>query len=55
MLERLAERFKSMDSDSDGRVSQAEFMTAAQVRFAEADLDKDGKVTVWEFRSSPHP
>jgi hypothetical protein len=51
MLERRAERFKAMDTDADGRVSQAEFMAAGQARFAEADLDKDGKVTVWEFRT----
>jgi hypothetical protein len=49
-----AERFKAMDTDADGRVSQAEFMAAGQTRFAEADLDKDGQVTVWEFRSRRH-
>jgi hypothetical protein len=43
-----------MDTDADGRVSQAEFMAAGQTRFVEADLDQDGKVTVWEFRSRRH-
>ena len=44
-------RFAEMDSDNDGKVSQAEFIEAGRKRYAEADTDKDGKVTPWEFRA----
>lgn len=44
-------RFKPMDTDDSGKVSQVEFLEAAKARFDASDLDKDGSVTVWEFRS----
>ena len=48
-------RFKAMDSDSDGKVTRAEFISRAQASFEAADADGDGKVTVWEFRSQQNP
>ena len=50
-----AARFKSMDTDTDGKVTLAEFMVKAQSSFEMADASKDGKVTVWEFRSQQSP
>ncbi|MGB5557958.1 MAG: hypothetical protein WBN04_08085 [Paracoccaceae bacterium] len=48
-------RFKAMDSDADGTVTRAEFISRAQASFEAADADGDGKVTVWEFRSQQNP
>lgn len=45
------ERFTAMDTDKDGKVSQAEFIAGGEKRFADADANKDGKVTPWEFRA----
>jgi hypothetical protein len=44
-------RFETLDSDSDGILSQAEFMESGQQSFADSDRDGDGQVTVWEFRA----
>lgn len=49
--ERKEARFKEMDEDDDGTVTQEEFIAYGKTRFEEGDRDKDGKVTVWEFRS----
>jgi len=46
--------FKSMDQDSDGKVTKDEFMAAGKKRFEESDLDKDGYLTAWEFSQKHH-
>lgn len=46
-----SERFEAMDSDSDGLLSQAEFLQAGQQWYENSDLDGDGRVSVWEYRS----
>ena len=49
---RKRDRFKSMDRNSDNKVSKAEFIEEGRQQFKAADNNKDGKVTAWEFRSS---
>ena len=44
-------RFKEIDADKNGKISQAEFLAHGKERFESADEDKNGKVTVWEFRA----
>ena len=44
-------RFEAMDANSDGMVSQADFIAYGKSRYEAADGDRDGKVTVWEFRA----
>ena len=51
MQERKKARFGEMDTDKNGKVSQAEFIAGGKARFQAADTDKDGKVTPWEFRA----
>jgi len=46
--------FKSMDQDSDGKVTKDEFMAAGKKRFEESDTDKDGYLTAWEFSQKHH-
>jgi hypothetical protein len=52
MQARKKARFDPMDTDSDGSVSKAEFMSASKAHFDAADTDQDGKVTPWEIRAS---
>jgi hypothetical protein len=49
--QRKAARFKDIDADKDGEISQAEFLAHGKDRFESADSDKNGTVTVWEFRA----
>ena len=51
--EKRAERFREIDGDNDGNVTQAEFMAMGKSRFEAADGDGDGRVSVWEWRSAP--
>ena len=51
MQERKKAHFGEMDTDKNGKVSQAEFIAGGKARFQAADTDKDGKVTPWEFRA----
>lgn len=37
-----------MDSDSDGLLSQAEFLQSGQQWYENSDLDGDGQVSVWK-------
>lgn len=48
--ERKEARFKEINTDKDGTVTEEEFLAYAKSRFEDSDRDKDGKVTVWEFR-----
>lgn len=48
--ERKEARFKEIDADNDGTVTEEEFLAYAKTGFDDSDRDKDGKVTVWEFR-----
>jgi Ca2+-binding EF-hand superfamily protein len=41
--------FKTMDTNSDGKVTKEEFMAAGKKQFEASDLDKDGNLTAWEF------
>jgi len=49
---RAAEWFKSMDTDGDGQISQAEFDAGKPDRFSKFDLDADGKVTLEEMKQA---
>ena len=44
--------FKRMDSDSDGKVSRAEALAAAEAAFARADTNGDGFVTREEMKAA---
>ena len=44
--------FKALDTDGDGKISQAEFDAAKADRFAKADADGDGKVTADEMKQA---
>lgn len=44
-------RFKPMDKNRDGAVSEGEFVAAALGRFSTADSNRDGAVSAVEFRS----
>ncbi|SEM08297.1 calcium-binding protein CML [Pseudoxanthomonas sp. GM95] len=48
--ESIQDRFRSMDSNHDGRVSAEEHTAAAQKMFKQLDVDLDGRVTVEEMR-----
>ena len=45
-------RFKEIDANHDGVVTQEEFIAYGKKRFEASDRDKNGKVTVWEFFSA---
>jgi Ca2+-binding EF-hand superfamily protein len=55
-----AERFKAMDKDSDGAISETEFLgkrtgemaDKAKKTFATKDKDKDGKLSLEEFSAT---
>ena len=49
---RAAEWFKSMDTDGDGQISQAEFDAGKHDRFSKFDLDADGRVTLEELKQA---
>ena len=40
--------FRRMDTNSDGVISEGEFLERAKKRFAKTDIDGDGKITVEE-------
>lgn len=50
-----AERFKSFDTDGDGKASRAEFIGSVKAAYDAADADGDGQVTVWEWRAQRRP
>lgn len=50
MQQRKADRFPVMDTDKNGRVSQAEFVARAEGDFPAADANGDGKLEPMEFR-----
>jgi hypothetical protein len=52
--ERKEARLKEMDGNSDGAVTQEEFLAYGKKRFEASDRDKNGKVTVWEFLGRRH-
>jgi len=53
--EHRAQRFKEIDSNADGSISQQEYMSykqkQAESRFQQLDTDKDGLVSLEEFAS----
>lgn len=51
---RHAERFKALDTDSDGRISKAEFLVGAEQMFARLDKNGDGALATEEMRRGPH-
>jgi Ca2+-binding EF-hand superfamily protein len=46
--------FKTMDENSDGKVTKEEFLAAGKKRFEESDLDKDGFLSAWEYIQQHH-
>jgi hypothetical protein len=42
-------KFKSTDTNSDGKVSETEFVAVADRKFVEIDANRDGRVTVMEM------
>ncbi len=49
------DKFATLDTDKDGKLTKTEFFADVQQKLAAADTDKDGKVTPWEFRAMPRP
>ncbi|MCA9204838.1 MAG: hypothetical protein KDA59_17410 [Planctomycetales bacterium] len=55
--------FKRMDKDSDGKLTEAEFIgkrtgekaDMAKKAFARKDANKDGSLTLEEFKATPKP
>lgn len=43
---------EKIDTDADGKVSKAEFMTAHEARFTKADADADGFLTAEEMKAA---
>lgn len=50
----LEKRFKRLDANDDGKVTEAEMLADGSKRFANADDDKNGQVTAEELRG-PKP
>jgi Ca2+-binding EF-hand superfamily protein len=48
--EQAGKRFAHMDSDGDGKISQAEFNKLGEKRFARMDENGDGKIEKGEGR-----
>lgn len=50
--DRGAKMFEKLDTDKDGVISEAEFLTKSKERFAEMDADKNGSVTPEEAKAA---
>ncbi|WDS34664.1 EF-hand domain-containing protein [Pseudoxanthomonas sp.] len=48
--ESIQDRFQSMDTNHDGRVSAEEHAAAAQAMFKQLDVDLDGSISAEEMR-----
>lgn len=49
-----AERFRVLDSNSDGRITREELEARHNARFESMDGDHDGKLSAQEMRSAPN-
>lgn len=47
-----ADKFKAMDTNGDGALSQAEFTAGSNAQFAKLDSNKDGKVSAEERKAA---
>jgi Ca2+-binding EF-hand superfamily protein len=45
MKQKMQERLKEVDTNSDGIISKAEFMAKAEERFSKMDANGDGNIT----------
>ena len=45
MKQKIQERLKEVDTNSDGIISKAEFMAKAEERFSKMDANGDGNIT----------
>lgn len=45
------DKFRSMDTDGDGRVTATEHANAAQAMFTEADTNRDGSLSMQEVEA----
>lgn len=49
--QKMEERLKAADTNSDGTISKAEFLKQAEVRFKKIDANNDGGLTKAEFEA----
>lgn len=49
--EQCGKRFEKMDTDSDGKVSKAEFLAKIESHFSKADANADGFITKEEHQA----
>lgn len=49
LREKMQQKMRETDANSDGAISREEFMAQAETRFKNADLNGDGKITADEF------